>query len=171
VQLLGGVANRTVDHPAALDGRPFGYRSCPADDMSILMPLQKLARTVLCPLRQAAIPGPNRHIGDRILIACHVLVVLEVTIEHIQQALGLHREAVDRILNFDRRVMIEMTKATTDVRRTSHLPEQPVQRFGALVEIGWEERAKFLREIEKDRSRLEHAARLGSAPIHQGGYL
>src|SRR5215510_4960282 len=64
-----------------------------------------------------------------------------------------------------------MTKPATDVGRTSHLPEQPVQRFGALVSIGREERAKFLCQIEKDRTGLEYATRLASAPIHQGRYF
>src|SRR5262245_35751654 len=51
VQLLSGIAYRAVDHPAALDGRSRGNRFGPADDMNILMPRQKLACTVLCPLR------------------------------------------------------------------------------------------------------------------------
>lgn len=171
VQLLSKIAYGAVDHPAPLNGGPLGNRLCPADDMNVLLPLQELTRTVLCALRQAAIPGPNRHIGDRVLIASHILVFREVPIQHVQLALRFHREPVDRILNLDRRVMIEMTEPTADVGRTTHLPEQPVQRFGALVGIGWQECAKFLREIEQDRSGLEHAARFGTAPIHQSRYL
>jgi hypothetical protein len=64
-----------------------------------------------------------------------------------------------------------MTEPAADVGRAAHLPEQPVQRFGALVGIGRQEGAEFLREIEQDRSGLEHAARLGTAAIHESRYL
>jgi hypothetical protein len=67
--------------------------------------------------------------------------------------------------------MVEMTEPAADVGRTAHLPEQPVERLGALVQIGRQERAEFLREIEQDRSGLEHATRFGTAPIHQSRYL
>src|SRR5215470_82766 len=67
--------------------------------------------------------------------------------------------------------MVKMTKPAVDIGGATHLPEQPVERFGALIWIGRQERTKFLRKIEQDRSGLEHATRFGTAPIHQGWYL
>ena len=64
-----------------------------------------------------------------------------------------------------------MTEPAADVGRAPHLPEQPVQRLGALVGIRRQECAEFFCEIEQDRSGLEHATRLGTAPIHQGWNL
>src|SRR5215475_8249625 len=57
VQLLSGIADGAVDHPAALNCRPLGNGSCPADDVNIFLSLQELACTVLRTHRQAAIPG------------------------------------------------------------------------------------------------------------------
>jgi hypothetical protein len=73
VQLLNGIARGAVDHPPPLDGGLLRDRLCPAHDVDVLLPLQELAGIVRCALRLAAISRPDRHVGDRILVAGHIL--------------------------------------------------------------------------------------------------
>ncbi|MCY1441817.1 hypothetical protein D9M71_581540 [compost metagenome] len=88
-------------------------------------------------------------------------------VEDIQLPLGLHREAVDRVLELLWRVCIEMSEAAAQVGRRTHLPEQPVEGFGAPCGIGGQEFAEFLRQVEQDRTRLEDADRRLHAAVQQ----
>src|SRR3546814_4929147 len=75
--------------------------------------------------------GPDRHVGDRVRAAGHVLVVRQVPIEDVELALGLHRETVDGVFDLDRRIGVEMPEAAAEIGGAAHLPEQPVQAFRA----------------------------------------
>ena len=92
-------------------------------------------------------------------------------VQHVQQPLRLHREAVDRVFDLDRRIGVEMPEAAADIGRAAHLPEQPRQALGARRRVGRQEGAELLGEMDQDRAGLEHADRLRSAAIHQRGDL
>ena len=71
-QLAGQVAVDAVDLAATLHRRALGDLLGPAHHMRVFVHLQKLARVVGLPFHQQAIPGPDRNIGHRVLIARHV---------------------------------------------------------------------------------------------------
>ena len=60
-------------------------------------------------------------------------LVGELAVEHVELALHLHGEAVDRVFDLDRRIGVEVAEAAAEIGRAAHLPEQPVQRLGALA--------------------------------------
>src|SRR5262245_16295756 len=95
------------------------------------------------PCARAATPRPDRHVRDRRHAAGHIRVLLEVPVRHIQLPLCHYREPVDRILDRDGRVVIEMTEPATDVGHTAPLPERPVEHLGALVRIGRQNAPNF----------------------------
>ena len=92
-----------------------------------------------------------------------------MTIEHIKLALGLHRETVDAVLNFDRRIGVEMAKAAAKIWRATHLPEQPRHTFGALAWVFGDECAEFLGQMQHDRSGFKQALRRVAGPVHHRG--
>ena len=57
----------------------------------------------------------------------------QVPVEHVELALDLHREAVDRVFDLGRRIGVEVAEAAAQVRRAAHLPEQPRQAVGARL--------------------------------------
>src|SRR5437870_5747594 len=69
VQLGRGVARETIDHAPALHGRTPGDGVGPAVHILVVMHRQEFTRAIEQAFRQAAIPGPDRNIGDRILAA------------------------------------------------------------------------------------------------------
>src|SRR6516165_2461225 len=167
VQLARWLAGKAVDHATALDGRPLVDHVGPALDVLVLVHRQELGRAVLPKLGQPAIPGKDGNVGDRIAIAGHVFALRQPAIEHIEQAFRLHREAIDRIFDLDRRVGVEVAKAAADVGRAAHLPEQPRQTFGAGGRLRWQELAEFLGQVHQDRAGLEDPDRLGTAAVDQ----
>jgi hypothetical protein len=91
----------------------------------------------------------------------------QAAVEHIQLALGFHREAVDRVFDLARRIGVEMPEAAAQVGRAAHLPEQPRQALGALPQVGGQEGAELLGQVQQDRAGLEHADRLRPAAVDQ----
>src|SRR6185312_16256653 len=85
--------------------------------------------------------------------------------------LHLHGESIDGVFNLRRRVGVEMSKAAAEIRRASHLPEQPGQTFGSLRRLLRHESTELLGKVEQDRAGFEHADRLLSAAIHERGNL
>src|SRR5208283_239334 len=85
--------------------------------------------------------------------------------------LRLHRVPIDRIFDLRRRVGEEVAESSAEIRRASHLPEQPGQAFGARADLGRQECPELLGEIEQDRAGLEDADRLRTAAVHHSRYL
>ncbi len=86
------------------------------------------------PLDERPVRGPDRHVGDRALLAAEVLALGEAAVEHVQLARDLHRVAVDRVLDLDGGAGVEMSKATAEEGGAAHLPEEPGERLGARSE-------------------------------------
>src|SRR5262249_8880535 len=63
-ELFRGRAARAVDHAAALDGGPREDGVGPALDVLVVLHGTELGRTVVPALRQPAVPGKDRDIGD-----------------------------------------------------------------------------------------------------------
>src|SRR6185312_16575918 len=97
----------------------------------------------------------------------NVLGLRQPTIQHIELALYLHREAIDGVFDLGGCISIEVPESATEVGRCAHLPEEPRQTFGTRRMLGRQELAKLLREIDEDGARLEHADRLRTAAIEQ----
>ena len=124
-------------------------------------------RHIGCALRQAAIPRPDRDVGDRVAVAGDVFAFRQASVEHVELPLRLHGEAVDGIFDLGLRIGIEMAKAAADIGRAAHLPEEPGQAFGARGALGRQQGAELLGEIDEDRARFEDAHRLGFATVEQ----
>src|SRR5258708_2389015 len=69
VELIRGIAAQPVDFAAALYRRASADHRRPALQMLIILHLQEFGAAILVVLRQAAIPRPDRDVGDRIGIA------------------------------------------------------------------------------------------------------
>ena len=167
VQLFLQRAVRLVDHAAALDGGAHVDPLRPAHQVLVAGGVQEFGGVIGAPQHQAAIPGPDRHVGDRIIFARHIVIVRQMPVEHVQLPLHLHGIAVDRIFVFFRRIGVEMTKAAAQQGAGAHLPEEPAERRGARRRIGRQEHAEFFGEIEQDRAGFEHALRRRDAMVHQ----
>ena len=135
--------------------------------MRVLLDLQELARAVEQALRHLPVPGPDRDVGHRVVVAGDVAPGGQQPVEHIELALGLHRVAVDRVLELFRRVGIEMPEAAADEGRAAHLPEQPRQAFGARGRRGGQQGAELLGQMHQDRAGLEDPDRLRAAAVEQ----
>ena len=108
-----------VDHSPALDGRALADFFRPARQVFIFVRRQELARVAVGRAVQhaVAVPRPARHIGDRIFVAGEEPIVRQPPVEHIEQALHLHRETVDGVFDLHRRIGIEMPEAAADIGR------------------------------------------------------
>ncbi len=90
-----------------------------------------------------------------------------MTIQHIKLTLYLHREAVNRILDLERRIGIKMAETTTKIRCTPHLPHQPGHALRTHAGVLRQEGIKLLSEIDKNSAGLKHARGLRCAVVHQ----
>jgi hypothetical protein len=96
------------------------------------------------------------------------LAFAEAAIQDVELTLGLHGEAIDRVFEFFRCIGVEMPEAATQVRGRAHLPEQPVQCFGAACQVGGQEGAEFFRQVEQDRTGFEDPEGRLHAAVQQG---
>src|SRR3546814_7928254 len=67
----------------------------PALNILVIVDLQEFARVIDESLGERAIPGPDRHVGDRIIAARDILMRRQLAIEHVELALHFHRIAVE----------------------------------------------------------------------------
>ena len=103
---------------------PLGYVLRPANEMIIFVGREELVGAgVGATKRDAAVPGPDRDVGDRIIGSGDIFAFRQAAIEDVQLALGLHRVPVDRIFELLRRVGEEMAEAAAEEGRAAHLPE------------------------------------------------
>jgi hypothetical protein len=125
-----------VDHAPALGGRALRDLVGPAQHMGVGVHLQEFARLVQLPLGQRAVPGPDGHVGDGVVVAHHVAVLGQAAVQHVHLALDLHGVAVDGVLDLDGRVGIEVPEAAAQERRAAHLPEQPDRHSARAACVG-----------------------------------
>ena len=85
-------------------------------------------------------------------VASDEAVISQLAVEYVELALDLHGVTVDRVLVFLRRVGIEMPETAAEERRRTHLPEQPVQCFGAGAGFGRQKGTELFREVDQDRA-------------------
>ena len=135
--------------------------------MGVLMRRQKLGSRVHVVPHQLAVPGPDRDIGDGVAVTGQVRALGKTAVEDVQLTLGFHGETVDRVLELLRRIGVKMPEPATQVGRRTHLPEQPVQGFGAPCGIGGQEGAEFFRQVKQDRTGLEDTDRRLDAAVQQ----
>src|SRR5690554_4952333 len=168
VEVLGGVpfghlfvqlAPGTVDLAAALYCGPYGDLLGPAHEVGIALGIKEFGGAVHLVGHYAAIPGPDGHVGDAVLVPGDIGVVGQLPIEHVQLTLGFHGVAVDRVLVLLRRVGVEVTEAAADEGRTAHLPEQPVEALGTTTDVLRNEGAELVRQIQQDGAGLEQPQR------------
>src|SRR5215470_6082796 len=84
-----------VDAAAALHGRPGLHAFRPSDQMRILVDAQELPDVDVPAERVGPVPGEDREVGDRDMVAKNEGAVGEATVQYVHLALGLHRVAVD----------------------------------------------------------------------------
>ena len=63
------VSPGTIDHQTALHGRAPRDRIGPTDDVAVLVHGQELAGAIQRSLDQPALPRPDRHVGDGVVVA------------------------------------------------------------------------------------------------------
>src|SRR5690606_23638536 len=99
VEVLGGVpfghlfvqlAPGTVDLAAALHCGPYGDLLGPAHEVGIALGIEEFGGAVHLVGHYAAIPGPDGHVGDAVLVPGDIGVVGQLPIEHVQLTLGFH---------------------------------------------------------------------------------
>ncbi|MOA01115.1 hypothetical protein D3C78_1205030 [compost metagenome] len=91
--------------------------------MGVFLGVEEFGGVINVAEHHAAKPRPDGNIGNSVFIARDVTILRKLFIQHIEQAFCLHREAVDRVLNLHRRIIIEVTKATAEERRGALQPE------------------------------------------------
>src|SRR5690606_12004532 len=107
-ELAAGIARYTVDLAAAGHRRACKNLVRPSQHGPVFMHRQELAGIVLPALHHAAIPGPDRHIRNRIFRAGDIFVVSETAVEDVELPLRLHGVAVDGIFDLLWRIGVEM---------------------------------------------------------------
>src|ERR1039458_2631952 len=130
-ELLGRITIGAVDHTSAPDSGSRKNGVGPALHVPVVLHAQKFRSAIRPALRESAVPGEYRDVGDRVVVSGKVLALTQASVEHIELPLYLHGEAVYRVFDLGGRIGIEMAKTTTEVRCAAHLPEQPVQCLGA----------------------------------------
>ena len=116
--------------------------------------------------RELAVPGPDRHVGNGVVGAGHEFVVGQVAVQYVELALGLHGEAVDAVFDRLGRVGVEVAETAAEIGGGAHLPEQPVQAFGAPVMVGGQKRAELLGQVEQNGAGFEQPGRRFGVVIH-----
>ena len=135
--------------------------------MLVLLHLQEFGGVVEHAERQPAVPGPDRDVGDGVIGAAEEAAFGEAAVEHVELALGLHREAVDGVFDLRRGIGVEMAEAAAEIGRAAHLPEQPGEALGARRRLGRQEGAELFGEMDEDGAGLEHPDRLFAAAVEQ----
>ena len=171
VQLASRVALDAVDHTAAFGGRALGDQIGPALHVGVVLHLQELTRAVGQAFGQVAIPGPDRHVGDGVVLPRQVGALGQPPVKYVELALYFHCKPVNRVFNLAWCVGVEVAKPAAQVRRAAHLPEQPRQAFGARWPVSGHKGIELFCKIQQDGAGLEHAHRHWSAAVHQHWYL
>ena len=101
----------------------------PCVDVLVRVKLSKFFRSAIAIIGEVVEPGSDDKIRDCELLSDQPSFVLQVTIQHIEQALHFHDTAIDGILNVHRRVCEKMAKHATKIGSRTLQPEDPVEDF------------------------------------------
>ncbi len=116
MQLLVQLAVGAVNNASAFNGRTIRHIFCPALHVGVLPGIQELGGVIDAAQRHAAKPWPDRHIRNGIFLTRYVTAARQLFVQHVEQAFSFHGEAIDSVLNFYRRVVIEVAKTTAEER-------------------------------------------------------
>mmetsp|Transcript_29286 Transcript_29286/g.82624 ORF Transcript_29286/g.82624 Transcript_29286/m.82624 type:complete len:240 (-) Transcript_29286:153-872(-) len=116
--------------------------------------------------RQAHNPWVYRHVRDGVLVHDEV-PPLQLLVQHIQLSLGLHGVAVNRVLDLQGGIVVEVAKAATHERSAAMLPEEPVQALCPLPLVLWNESIESLRQVKQDAACLKHSKRGGELVVEE----
>jgi len=125
-------------HPQTLHDRRARHKpGFPGSHMGVRRQIQEFRSFV--ELFAAHDPRHHSHVGNSVLVPAQELLVCEVQVQHVELALGFHREAVNGVLDLHGRVLVEVAEPTPDVRGRRCLPEQPVVALAAGARVGGDE--------------------------------
>mmetsp|Transcript_182438 Transcript_182438/g.578160 ORF Transcript_182438/g.578160 Transcript_182438/m.578160 type:complete len:303 (+) Transcript_182438:257-1165(+) len=159
VQLLRLLAEGTVHHSPAHNGRALRDLLRPSDHMLVLLHLQELGGPVELAEHKPADPWPDGHVRDGVLLSAHVRAPgSELFVQHVDEPLGLHGVAVNAILDLDRSVAVEVPESTTDEGGTPHLPHEPrldLRTQGVLLREEHAVLVKLVGQVHQNCSGLE----------------
>src|SRR5690606_15499215 len=144
-------ASRNLE--AALHRRSRHQRIVPALHVGIVVQVD------LVPF-MARRPGQGRHVCDRVFPAGEILVLRQMAVEHLVEALRLGGETLDGVGHLLLGETHEVVRLAEHRAEAAHLPHQPLQRLHARTGIGGQELAALLGEIDQDRTGLEDAVGL-----------
>ena len=137
--------------------------------MGVFLHLQELARFIQLPLGHAAVPGPDGHVGNRVLVTGNETALGQAAIEHVHLPFDFHRKPVDGVFHFERRIGIKMAKTTAQKGRAAHLPKEPGHALGAQSGFGGYKAAKFLGQVQQNCTGLKHPHGRVAAVVDQRG--
>mmetsp|Transcript_9583 Transcript_9583/g.28614 ORF Transcript_9583/g.28614 Transcript_9583/m.28614 type:complete len:334 (-) Transcript_9583:157-1158(-) len=159
VPLMDPVGPESVHAESSLNGLPCFEGCLPPLHIGVGFELQKLGRVV--PLVEAPHPGENRHVGNRVLVAAHVLPALQVLFEDVDDPLGLHGEPVDRVFDLEGSVLVKVSESAAEIRTGAHLPHEPVHALGALATVGRQEFSLAFGQVEQNGRGFPYRERVG----------
>ncbi len=107
-------------------------------------------------------PGIARHVRDGIGTR-HELAIGQTPVEHPVEPVDLVAVAIDGVGQLVLRIVRKVVVLAGHRPEPAHLPEQPLDRFGAASHVARDELAGLVGEIEQDRARFEHRDRLAAA--------
>jgi hypothetical protein len=166
--LLGFFTPHAVDAAPALHRRARRDGRGPTLHVGVFVHRKEFTRVVGLAFHHQAVPGVNGDVGNAVVVTRHVGPLGQVAVQHVELALDLHGEAVDGVFELLGRVGVKVAETTAQVGRRTHLPEQPIERFGARGGALGQQGTKLFGQIQQDGAGLKHArGRLGAA-VEQG---
>ena len=111
-------------------------------------------------LHDGAVPRVGGDVGDGVLVAAEEPALGKVAIQHVELALHLHREAVDRVLELLGGVGVEVAEAAAEVRGVLPICQKSQDMHSArAARLLGQEGIELLRQVDQDRSGFEDAGR------------
>ncbi|CFM29709.1 Uncharacterised protein [Bordetella pertussis] len=128
-----------------------------ADGLEPALEVRKLVQVLALALVRHD-PGIGRHVGDRV-VAGDELALRQLAVEHAIQAVGFLDVALDGVGDALGRIGREVVVLAGHGAQSAHLPEQPLQHVGAPAQVGGDELAGLLGQVQQDGAGLEQRDR------------
>lgn len=115
-------------------------------------------------------PGVAGHVGNGV-VARDEFALGQLLVEHGVQARGFLDVARDGVRDFLGRVLAEVVVLPGHRAQAAHLPEQPLQRLVAATQVGGDEAATLVGQVQQDGAGLEQAQRraaIDRGVVHDG---